>query len=526
MASILDDMKKIVQGRMLLIAFAAAFVFAGIVVLLLWGNGQEYQVLYTQLSPDDSGAVVGWLRDKKIIYRVDGASISVPSEKVYELRMQLAGEGLPHGGGVGFEIFDKTGFGMSDFVQKVNYKRALQGEIARTIAGIKEVESARVHLAIPENGIFLDDKKKSSASIVLKLRGAKTLSEAQVAAIVHLVANSFENLRPEDVTVVDSSGRLFARGTGEDGAMRLTGAQLERRQAIEKDLESRIQSMLEKTVGMGKAVARVSADVDTRQVERTEETFDPDSQVVRSEQRNKEKTTGSGGASGVPGVLSNMPETQASKDASIGAKSETSRQDEVINYEINKVVNHIVEPVGAIKRLSISVLVDGTYETVKGEDGKDTGKYTARSDSEIGKFTEMVKAAAGFSAERGDVVSVVSTPFEAEAVESAQQEEKPSIISPQVITLVPSVLRYGSTAVVALFLILFVLRPLIRSIGPGNAGVSGAERALPDGAAGRYSLEAETGAGATNEQNERLRRTVKENPHQAAMLVKGWIKEK
>lgn len=191
MAGIFDDIKKIMRGRALLAAIAAAFVFAGIVVLLLWGNGQEYQVLYTQLSPDDSGAVVGWLRDKKVMYRVDGASISVPSDKVYELRMQLAGEGLPHGGGVGFEIFDKTGFGMSDFVQKVNYKRALQGEIARTIAGMKEVESARVHLAIPEGGIFLDDKKKASASIVLKLRGAKTLSEGQVAAIVHLVANSF-----------------------------------------------------------------------------------------------------------------------------------------------------------------------------------------------------------------------------------------------------------------------------------------------------------------------------------------------
>ncbi len=526
MASIFDDIKKIMRGRMLLAAIAAAFVFAGIVVLLLWGNGQEYQVLYTQLSPDDSGAVVGWLRDKKVIYRVDGASISVPSEKVYELRMQLAGEGLPHGGGVGFEIFDKTGFGMSDFVQKVNYKRALQGEIARTIAGMKEVESARVHLAIPENGIFLDDKKKASASIVLKLRGARTLSEGQVAAIVHLVANSFENLRPENVAVVDSAGRLFTRAAGEDGATRLSGMELERKQAVEKDLESRIQTMLEKTVGVGKAVARVSADVDTRQVERTEETFDPDSQVVRSEQRNKEKTTGSAAASGVPGVLSNMPETQASKDSTTGARSETSRQDEVINYEINKVVNHIVEPVGSIKRLSISVLVDGTYESVKGEDGKDTAKYAPRSDGEIGKFTEMVKAAAGFSAERGDVVSVVSAPFEAEFAEAGLQEEKPSIISPEVITIVPGVLRYGSTAVVALFLILFVLRPLIRRIGSENAAPSGAERALPDGATGRYSLEAEAGAGAANEQNERLRRTVKENPQQAAMLVKGWIKER
>ncbi|MBI5469251.1 MAG: flagellar M-ring protein FliF, partial [Deltaproteobacteria bacterium] len=256
----------------------AAVVITAVVSLFLMNQGPEYRVLFSQLSPEDSGAVIEKLKEKRVEYKVDGTAISVPAGKVYETRMELAGEGLPQGGGVGFEIFDKTSFGVTDFVQKINYRRALQGELARTISQIKEVDSARVHLAMPEKGVFLDEKKSARASIILRLKPGKTLSQGQVSSIVHLVANSFENLRPEDVTVVDTAGRMWTKGAEEDDVLKLTASQLEYKRSIEKDMESRIQSLLEKAVGMNKVVARVSVDVDTKQVERTEETFDPNSQ--------------------------------------------------------------------------------------------------------------------------------------------------------------------------------------------------------------------------------------------------------
>ncbi|OGP95166.1 MAG: flagellar M-ring protein FliF, partial [Deltaproteobacteria bacterium RBG_19FT_COMBO_56_10] len=261
--------------------------------------------LYAQLSPEDSGAVIEKLKEKKVPYKVDGSSISVPADKVYETRMELAGEGLPQGGGVGFEIFDKTAFGVTDFVQKVNYKRALQGELSRTITQIKEIDTARVHLALPEKGVFLDEQKKARASVIVKLKPGRQLTQGQVSSIVHLVANSTDNLKPEDVAVVDTAGKMWTREADQDAGMMLSATQLEYKKSLEKDYEHRVQSMLEKAVGMNNVVARVSADVDTRHVERTEERYDPDGQVVRSEQRNKESSIGGIAALGVPGVLSN-----------------------------------------------------------------------------------------------------------------------------------------------------------------------------------------------------------------------------
>src|SRR5574337_323069 len=265
MEKFLEYFKKLGSGRTTVLLGGAALVVAAAVAFLIFNRSPEYHVLYSQLSPEDSGAVIEKLKEKRIPYSVDGAAISVPAEKVYETRMELAGAGLPQGGGVGFEIFDKAGFGVTDFVQKINYKRALQGELARTISQIKEIESARVHLALPEKGVFLEEQKKARASIIVKLKPGKTLSQGQVSSIVHLVANSSDNLRPEDVTVVDTSGRMWTKESDDDASLKLTASQLEYKRGLEKDIESRVQSMLEKAVGAGKVVARVSAEVDTKQ---------------------------------------------------------------------------------------------------------------------------------------------------------------------------------------------------------------------------------------------------------------------
>ncbi|MBI1911763.1 MAG: flagellar M-ring protein FliF [Deltaproteobacteria bacterium] len=521
-ANIQEHFKKLGPAKTAGLLGVVAFVIAALVVLLLWNKGPEYQTLYSQLSEEDAGQVIEKLKEKKIPYKVDGSKITIPADKVHETRMQLAGEGLPQGGGIGFEIFDKTSFGVTDYVQKINYKRALQGELARTISQIKEIENARVHLSLPEKGVFLDDQKKATASVIVKLKQGKTLNPGQVSSIVHLVANSSENLNPEDIAVVDTAGRMWTKPSEGDDALKLTSSQLEYKRSIEKDLETRLQSMLEKAVGVDNVVARVAVDVDSKHVERTEETYDPDSQVIRSEHRNREKTIGGSMVMGVPGVLSNLPESKNNAAAN-ATPAQSQRSDEVINYEINKVTSHVVEPLGGIKRLTVSVLLDGSYETTKGADGKEVRKYNARTEEEISKFSDMVKGAVGFDQQRGDVITVVSTPFESDYTEAGMEAEKAPVIPPY---MVPSIIKYSSILLIAILAIFFVLRPITKKLTESektadqNALPEGLQASLPAGA--ELALE----AGSMDDGLEKIKRAVKDNPQQVAMVLKGWIKER
>ena len=524
MQKLIEQIKAFVKEKPLMVFGGVALAAALVAVFFVMNQGPEYQTLYTQLSPEDSGAVIEKLKDKRVPYKVDGPAISVPADKVYETRMELAGEGLPQGGGVGFEIFDKSAFGVTDFVQKINYKRALQGELSRTITQIKEIETARVHLAIPEKGVFLDDQKKARASVIVKLRPGKQLTQGQVSSIVHLVANSADDLKPEDVAVVDTAGKMWTREADDDSGMMLSATQLEYKRALERDYEHRVQSMLEKAVGPEKVVARVSADVDTRHVERTEETYDPEGQVIRSEQRNKETSVGGVAALGVPGVLSNMPETAQPKNTSNGSPASSNRQGEVINYEISKVTSHVVEPTGAIKRLTVSVLVDGTYPAAAAQAGAPAdakGTYAPRTEEELAKFTDMVKAAVGFSESRGDVVSVVSTPFDQGLMEAEVAPEKEPMVPTE---LVPVILKYATIALITLFVILFVVRPVMKRLTQEKKALEEIQRSMPAlGGGSELALE----AGKKDfDSVERLKRVVRENPQQVAMVLKGWIKER
>jgi flagellar M-ring protein FliF len=524
MQKLIEQIKAFAKEKPLMMLGGAVLAAALVAVVLLMNQGPDYQTLYTQLSPEDSGAVIEKLKDKRIPYKVDGSAISVPADKVYETRMELAGEGLPQGGGVGFEIFDKTAFGVTDFVQKINYKRALQGELSRTITQIKEIETARVHLALPEKGVFLDEQKKARASVIVKLKPGKQLTQGQVSSIVHLVANSTDNLKPEDVAVVDTAGKMWTREGDEDPGMMLSATQLEYKRSLEKDYEHRIQTMLEKTVGMDNVVARVSAEVDTKHVERTEERFDPDGQVVRSEQRNKETSVGGVAALGVPGVLSNMPETAQNNKSLNAAPPSSNRNNEVINYEISKVTSHVVEPTGAIKRLAVSVLIDGNYQAAAAEGGAQTGgakNYVPRTEEELAKFTDMVKAAVGFDANRGDVISVVSAPFEQGVTEAVLAPEKEPIIDPQ---LVPVILKYATITLITLFVILLVVRPVMKRLTQEKKALEEIRKSMPAlGGGGELALEA---GQKEFDSAERLKRVVRENPQQVAMVLKSWIKEK
>ncbi|MDD5434187.1 MAG: flagellar basal-body MS-ring/collar protein FliF [Nitrospira sp.] len=543
-SDIQNKLAGISTGKKIIAVAGIAAAIAVITVIVMWANRPVFQVLFSNLSPEDAGAITEKLKELKVPYEVgDSGSVMVPEDKVHEIRMTLASQGLPSGGGVGFEIFDKTTIGMTDFIQKINYRRALQGELSRTIGQLSEVEQARVHLAVPEKTLFSDKKEHTSASVVLKLRGGKVLTQSQVQGIVHLVSSSVEGLSPQNITIVDTNGNVLSRPSDDSYNSQLSNYQNEYQRGLEKSLEDRVQSMLERAVGPGKAVVRISGTLDFKQVETTEEKYDPDKVAVRSEQRSQDNSSGSsssGTASGVPGVLSNLPSAKGEnpKAAGGGGKggntSQSNRTQETINYEINKTVNHIVEPVGNLKRLSAAVLIDGNYEAVKGTDGKESRKYIPRTEEELKKYTEIVKKAVGYSEERGDQVEVLSIPFESNVSINETEPEQGNFGKFLGAPAILPVIKYLVAGITVLMIFLFVVKPMLKTVmSPGGhagniSGVIGAGGTFP-----RVS-ELETAPASSYQRahvddanfREEAIKIAKDNPTQTAKLIKSWISEK
>jgi flagellar M-ring protein FliF len=328
--------------------------------------------------------------------------------------LSLASLGLPQGGGVGFEIFDKQSFALTDFVQKVNYSRALQGELARTIASLGPVETARVHLALPEKRLFKDQQKPATASVIIKLSPGKRLSEAQVEGVVHLVSNSIEGLDPGQVTVIDQNGNVLSRSGAKGLAGNLSPDMLEFQMQVEQRLEDRAQALLDKSLGAKNAMVRVNATLDFAKTEKTEETFDPEEPVIRSEQLSDEKS-GSEITGGVPGVQTNL---EGNVNQTAGATPPTSRSQRTTNYEISKVVSRTINPVGTISKLSVSVLV---ADKVIAAQDKEPVKTEPRPPAELKALETMVASALGLDTSRGDQIEVTSMPF-LESAESMDGE--------------------------------------------------------------------------------------------------------
>lgn len=505
---------------MVIVSASVAALAAG----FFWSREPEMQVLFSNLTQEDAGAIVAKLKEQKIPYSVEGTggTILVPTERVHETRLQMASQSLPQGGGVGFEIFDRTTIGMTDFVQKLNYRRALQGELSRTISQLAEVERARVHLVVPERSLFADQRERPRASVVVTLKRGKTLSAGQVQGIGHLVASSVEGLQPQEVTIVDSHGQALSLPMAADAASQQTSAHMDAKRSLEKDLENRVQTMLERVAGAGKAVVRVSSVLNLRQVERTEEAYDPNGQVVRSENRQQEKNSSSstGGDGGVAGTGSNLPGNAAASPE--GSSSNTAvRTNATVNYEINKTVSRIVEPVGTITRLTVAVLVDGRYETAEGKDGKLERKYVPRKDEEMKKLEELVKKAVGYSEERGDQVEILNVAFDAAAVEIG--EAGPADVPPPN-PMMGQYIRYGLFSVLAALVFLFVIRPLMRLLAePGGAPQ---QLALPAGAVLPATVGQLEAAMAPAQLSHSLLESARINPQSTAMVVKKWLKEK
>jgi flagellar M-ring protein FliF len=444
------------------------FLFVGLVGAIVIGYSvsqkEEYHPLFSGLSMEDASNIVTKLKELKVPYKLgmDGTAVYVPKEKAYEIRLMLASQNaLPGSGGIGFELFDKTNYGMTEFMQNVNYKRAVQGELSRTINQMPEVRGSRVHLAIPEKTLYTDREKQVTASVFLKLKPGKNLSKEQIQGIVHLVAGSIEGLKAEQVTVIDSSGKILYKGGEADSPIMVSNQQFELQRNVERRLEESIQSMLERFLGQGKSIVRATVDLNLRKVEEVAEEFSPEKKAISNEKRAREKSVNkSTKASGVPGVASNVP-GPARNVKPEGAErpertSESEKEEAQIQYEVSKTVKKIVEPFGDIKRLSLAIVVDGRYEKLKGRK-EEEAKYNPRSQKELNDIKNLVARAVGYDEQRGDKIEVLNVPFELEGL----HEERDALQQAERKELITTILTYAVPALALLLILLFVVRPYI-----------------------------------------------------------------
>jgi flagellar M-ring protein FliF len=521
------EIKNLTPAQKIIAAVLVAGVLGAMIFLSTLGGKTDYQVLYSGLSAEDAASVIAKLKEQRIEYQLSesGSAILVPAASVYETRLNLAAEGLPRGGGVGFELFDQTNLGTTDFVQKLNYQRAVQGELARTIRQFKQVRDARVHIATPKESVFVEDSKPPSASVSLTMAGQEKLAKEQIMAIVHLVASAVPGLASENITIVDTQGRLLFRKEGDESSM-LSATQLEYQMKVENALRSKVESMLEEVVGANKALARVTVDMDFNKVDVTEENFDPDGQVVRSEQLLLEQEGGAEEGGGIPGVKGELA-TFSQAGGAGGEQTEGLRRRNITrNYEIARKTRHVQEAVGAVKRLSVAVMVDGVYEEGKGQDGKKTLVYKPRSAEELAHFAKMTENAIGFDPERGDKVEVVAMPFYLSAIVEPEPDPLEKWRSLLEHLAVPVVLL-----LVAVAFLFFVVRPFLRMLSNQQLETQRqAEMAARTAAAPGARGVAEEPEDLTLQplgmtDKEKIYKLAQSDPERAADLVRRWLRE-
>ncbi|MBN1141881.1 MAG: flagellar M-ring protein FliF [Deltaproteobacteria bacterium] len=500
---------------LLLVALISIAVFT---VIILQFRATGYGLLYANLPEGDASIIVEWLKERKIPYQLEGngSSILIPTGQVHETRLGLAGAGLPRGGGIGFEVFDKQSFGMTDFAQKINYQRALQGELARTITALEPVAAARVHIAMAEKRLFRNQQKETTASVTLKLKGGEKLQEKQIRGIVNLVAGSIQGLSPENVTIVDDRGRILTKATGEGEEGPLSPEKLVYQQTFERRLEERAQSMLDMALGRENSLVKVTAELDFSQSEKTEERYDPTGSVPRSEQTTEEKG-GTETLSGVPGVQSNL------RDGKQGLNFiPSSKTSEITNYEVSRVVNHVKAPMGVAKKISVSVLVaDRPNPEADAAGAKDAAPlFLPRSEKEMSSIEGMVKSAVGFDPQRGDQIRVVSMPFGGEFTSDLPTG---SPIVDKVYPFLPMV-KYLLLAAIAGLAYLLLVRPLIRTLKAESQKVDHYKTVeqLEAEMSGRTLLQAPA------DPVQRIRQNIisnDDNNQVTSRIIKSWLKE-
>lgn len=545
---VLENFNRLTPRQKMAGAAAIALALALLVGVWLWSQQPQYSVLFSNLDDKDGGAIVTALQQQNVPYRVEagGASILVPATRANELRLTLASQGLPRGGSVGFELLEQQKLGMSQFYEQVNYQRALEGELARTIQSINAVVGARVHLAIPKQTAFLRTEQKPTASVVVNLRPGRRLDEEQIAGILHLIASSVAGLEADQVSVIDQNGNLLARERKHDG-IALDDTQLKYVHNMEESYIARISQILVPVLGDSNFRAQVMADVDFDAAEQTSETFKPNPSpdtAIRSQQT-AEAITNNPSPSGVPGALTNQPPVPATAPITSPAVPPqagqstpsiiNSNRTATTNYELDKTVQHVRRATGQVRRLSVAVVVNNRLE----KDSKGNLKPVPFSEEEVKKINDLVREAVGYNAKRGDTINVTNTTF----TEAAKDEtpDLPIYKDPEMIALAKEIARWLIPLLVALIIYFKVIRPLVRTVAPlpqeasdedaEGAAVAGTEGEipLPEGAEGLDTdlppevLELELAKMSYEKKLARAREIAAKDPKMVAQLIKEWM---
>ena len=516
---------KLGLNQRISIVLAALAIVVALSSLVFFSSRPEYSLLYGKLDDTESAKVINYLDEAKVPYRISrgGGAIYVPEEKVHKTRMQLAMKGVPSGEGPGWELFDKPNFGISDFVQRANFLRAVQGELSRTISQLDGVAGARVMITLPENRLLVDKQKKPTASIWVKLRGHADLAPATVNAIRFLVANSVEGLAPGAVSVVDNHGTLLTENRDNDPVSGQSSNLLTAKRNAEKYLSEKVETMLTQVLGAGQSVARVSADINWDTVTRTEEKFDPESQVVRTSTVNDEKTESTTpNSGGTVGVVANT--TQDTNSTSSATGSKTAKKVDTKNYDINKITSQIVQGAGTLKRISAAVFVNTRFT------GSGTNRTAQpRTPEELRKFRLVVQSALGVDTNRTDEVTLEEVVFNDQPVLEEQQKHEKIEKYQHLWSLLKS---FGSPALALIFFGLFLhtLRKTKADDIPIAIPLNEME-GFPNGRSGTHEKPAEEStpaqpAPAPVEEAitaETLNRLIREDPGAMTHAIRDWL---
>lgn len=518
---------------MALIGLAA--VVALVAGMWLWGKQPEYRVLFSNVNDRDGGDIIGVLTQMNVPYQFTdgGGAILVPADKVHEARLKLASQGLPKGGGVGFELMENQKLGVSQFLEQVNYQRALEGELARSMQAISAVQSARVHIAFVKQSVFVREEQKPTASVMLNLYPGRSLDAAQVSAITHLVSSSVPEMSAKNVTVLDQNGNLLSEKQDKPNGLNLDPAQLQYIQGYESGVARRIEAILYPIVGKENVHAEVTADIDFSSVEQAAETYKPNQNpadaAIRSQQIS-EASNASNAAGGVPGALTNQPPAPATAPlnqqggaaAAGGNAASNSRKDATTNYEVDKTIQYTQKPMGGVKRLSAAVVVN--YK--KTVDKKGVASFVPLSAAEKTQIESLVKEAMGFTQTRGDTLNVTNTKFTTPEVEKLP--EVPVWRQPENINLASDAGKYLLMSVITLYAFFAFIRPLLKKASSSVKTLTGDKN--PEAGAGGINPETgmlalphQTAPLSADEKLQAARLTARQDPRAVANVVKNWV---
>lgn len=515
------------------LAIAAAATLSVVIALVMWANQQSYSILLSNISDEDGGAIVAQLTQLNVPYRIDASSgaIRVPEGQVHEVRMKLAQQGLPKGGAVGFELLDQEKFGISQFSEQVNFQRALEGELSRTIENLGPIRSARVHLAVPKPSLFVREQKAPTASVSVNLINGRTLDEGQIVAITHLISSAVTGLAAENVTLVDQRGNLLTQS----GMRGLQTSQLKYTNDIEFDYQQRIQRMLAPLVGENNVRAQVTAQIDFTQLEQTQEQYqpnsDPQKMAIRSRQASQAEQGNNSGTGGVPGALSHQPPTPATAPIiqPLGASDSNrpagqpfnNRNDETTNFELDRTLTHSKSSIGRIERLSVAVVIN---HLPQGEEGS----VSAMSDEQLARLNTLVQEAIGYQATRGDSINIMHAPF------NGLVDEPPLPLWQQASfhTLLMNLFRYLVVAIIAWIMWRKLVQPSWERHQQTTLRQMELEKEARDEAAAAKKHAAENDVRQRAQQRahteistQQLRELAEQEPRVIALVLRQWMNQ-